>query len=131
MVAGFAAAAVGGVVLALLWVRRQVLSHAAPDIVVAAVGERGDTSTPAAPLAFLSSGAVWLCFAFFFLTTAAFGILQNYAPAILSQVYSVSLVFASGGLTAYLLGSGAGIIAGGFWAARGDPWSLRRWDSRR
>jgi MFS family permease len=119
-VAGFAATAVGGVVLALLFVRRQVLSHAAAELVVAAAGERGDTNTPAAPLAFLSSGAVWLCFAFFFLTTAAFGILQNYAPAILSQVYSVSLVFASGGLTAYLLGSGAGIIAGGFLAARGD-----------
>ena len=88
--------------------------------VVTDAGERGDTNTPAAPFAFLSSGAVWLCFAFFFLTTAAFGILQNYAPAILSQVYSVSLVFASGGLTAYLLGSGAGIIAGGFFAARGD-----------
>jgi MFS family permease len=63
---------------------------------------------------------VWLCFAFFLLTTAAFGILQNYAPAILSEVYGVSLVFASGGLTAYLLGSGAGIVTGGFFAARGD-----------
>jgi len=50
----------------------------------------------------------------------AFGILQNYAPAILSHVYGVSLVLATGGLTAYLLGSSAGMIVGGFLAERGD-----------
>jgi MFS family permease len=63
---------------------------------------------------------VWWSFAFFLLTTLAFGILQNYAPAILSTVYGVSLVVASGGLTAYLLGSGAGMIVGGFLAGRGE-----------
>ena len=118
-VAGFAAAAVGATVLAVLYVRREALFQATGDPVVAA-SDRGDGITPAAPFGFLSSGAVWLCFAFFFLTTAAFGILQNYAPAILSHVYGVSLVFASSGLTAYLLGSGAGIIAGGFLAPHGD-----------
>ncbi|MGH9145384.1 MAG: MFS transporter [Vicinamibacterales bacterium] len=118
-VAGFAIAAVGAVVLTLLWLRRGVLEQAAVELVVAARG-KGEPSKPAAELAFLSSGAVWLCFAFFFLTTAAFGILQNYAPAILSRVYGVSLVFASGGLTAYLLGSAAGMITGGFLASRGD-----------
>ncbi len=118
-VAGFAIACVGVVVLTLLWLRRGVLEEAAVELVVAA-RERGEPGKPAAQLAFLSSGAVWLCFAFFFLTTAAFGILQNYAPAILSRVYGVSLVFASGGLTAYLLGSAMGMIAGGFLAPRGD-----------
>ena len=54
------------------------------------------------------------------MTTIAFGILQNYAPAILSHVYGVSLVLANGGLTAYLLGSGGGMIIGGFLAERGD-----------
>jgi predicted MFS family arabinose efflux permease len=117
-VAGFAAAAVGVLVLGLVYVRRHALSYMAADLVVAA-GERIDT-TAHAKLAFLSSGAVWLCFVFFLLTTAAFGILQNYAPAILSEVYGVSLVFASGGLTAYLLGSGAGVVVGGFFATHGD-----------
>jgi MFS transporter, FSR family, fosmidomycin resistance protein len=119
-VAGFAMAAVGAVVMALLWWRRDALGHEALELMVVARDEREEAVKPAAPLAFLSSGAVWLCFAFFFLTTAAFGILQNYAPAILSRVYGVSLVFASGGLTAYLLGSAAGMIAGGFLASRGD-----------
>ena len=62
----------------------------------------------------MASGAVWLSFAFFLLTTMAFGILQNFAPAILSHVYGVSLIVASSGLTAYLVGSGTGMLAAGF-----------------
>jgi MFS family permease len=118
-VAGFAAAGVGAVVLALLYVRRRALEQAAREVVVVP-SDRAEGIAPASPFGFLASGAVWLCFAFFLLTTSAFGILQNYAPAILSHVYGVSLVFASSGLTAYLLGSGAGIIAGGFLASHGD-----------
>jgi MFS family permease len=118
-VAGFAIAGVGGLILVLLWWRRRVLAEAALELVVPARAQEPSTK-PEGQLAFLSSGAVWLCFAFFLLTTAAFGILQNYAPAILSRVYGVSLVIASGGLTAYLLGSASGMIVGGFLAARGD-----------
>jgi MFS transporter, FSR family, fosmidomycin resistance protein len=114
--AGFAAAAVGAFVLAILWLRRATLLHVADEVVVAAAH---DAPRPA-QLAFLRSGAVWLCFAFFFLTTAAFGLLQNYAPAILNNVYGLPLVLATGGLTSYLLGSAVGMIVGGFVAARGD-----------
>ncbi|HWL73748.1 MAG TPA: MFS transporter, partial [Burkholderiaceae bacterium] len=70
--------------------------------------------------AFLRSTAVWMCLAFFFFSTAAFGILQNYSPAILGNVYGVSLVVATGSLTAYLLGSAAGTITGGFLASRNE-----------
>ena len=118
-VAGFGAAAVGATVLTILWLRRHLLSDAAHEVVVA----RPASAPPPEPVrhfAFLSSTAVWLSFAFFLVTTMAFGILQNYAPAILSTVYGVSLVAANGGLTAYLLGSGAGMIVGGFVAERGD-----------
>jgi MFS family permease len=116
--AGFAAAGVGAVVLAILWWRRDVLDDAAAEVVAPA----HDASKPVAAhqLAFLASPAVWLCFAFFFLTTSAFGILQNYAPAILGNVYGVSLVLATAGLTAYLAGSAAGTIAGGFLATRSE-----------
>jgi MFS family permease len=116
--AGFGAAIVGSAVLTILWLRRDALGHAAGDVVISS-DERGASTVPVRPFAFLSSGAVWLSFAFFFLTTMAFGILQNYAPAILSRVYGVSVVLASGGLTAYLFGSGAGMVAGGFLAERG------------
>jgi MFS family permease len=118
-VAGFGAAAIGTATLAVLWLRRRVLAHAP--------GEIAAGPAPAAPLGasgrhfeFLSSTAVWMSFAFFLVTTMAFGILQNYAPAILREVYGVSLVVASGGLTVYLLASGAGMVVGGFLAERAD-----------
>ena len=117
--AGFAAAAVGFTVLAVLLLRRRVLGTVARAIVAPP-----ESATAAAPgdrqLGFLRSGAVWLCFFFFLLTTGAVGILQTYAPAILSEVYSVALVFATGSLTAYLLGGAVGMIAGGFLAARSE-----------
>jgi MFS family permease len=116
--AGFAAAAVGFTVLAILWLRRDVLADAAREVVTHADASRDAKAS--SQLGFLQSGAVWLCFAFFFLTTAAFGILQNYAPAILGEVYGVTLAIATAGLTAYLLGSAAGMLTGGFLAARSE-----------
>jgi FSR family fosmidomycin resistance protein-like MFS transporter len=116
--AGFAAAGVGALVLAILWWRRDVLDDAAAEVVAPA--HDASPPAPAHQLAFLRSPAVWLCFAFFFLTTSAFGILQNFAPAILGNVYGVSLVIATAGLTAYLAGSAAGTIAGGFLATRSE-----------
>src|SRR5512138_1659444 len=117
-VAGFAAAVVGALVLAVLWWRRDALRDAAADVVT--TGQETARSTPTHQLAFLASPAVWLCFAFFFLTTSAFGILQNYAPAILGNVYDVSLVLATAGLTSYLAGSAVGTIVGGFLAGRSE-----------
>ncbi|MEW5888350.1 MAG: MFS transporter [Pseudomonadota bacterium] len=75
-----------------------------------------------APSAFalFGSGAVWMCFAFFFLVTAAFGALQNYAPAVLNHVYGLSLAAAAAGLAAFLLGGAGGILVGGFLANRGE-----------
>jgi MFS family permease len=117
-VAGFAASMVGFTVLGILYLRRRVLADAAREVV--AHGEPAPRGSDAHQLAFLRSGPVWLCFAFFFLTTAAFGILQNYSPAILGNVYGVSLALATGGLTSYLLGSAAGQVVGGFLAARSE-----------
>jgi len=119
--AGFAAAAVGAVVLAILFLRRSMLANAAAELVVPSHAQVV-TVKGAAPnqFAFLRSVPVWLCFAFFFFVTAAFGILQNYSPAILGNVYGMSLVVATGSLTAYLLGSAAGTITGGFLASRND-----------
>ncbi|HUL68154.1 MAG TPA: MFS transporter [Burkholderiaceae bacterium] len=118
-VAGFAASAVGLTVLTILWLRRDVLAEAAREVVMRPAGG-AQPAHDSRQLAFLRSGPVWLCFAFFFLTTAAFGILQNYSPAILGQVYGVSLALATGGLTAYLLGSATGMVVGGFLASRSE-----------
>ena len=116
--AGLAASLVAATVLTILWLRRRVLMD--PEDEGAIARAHAQSTAPTRQFAFLSSGAVWLSFAFFLVTTMAFGILQNYGPAILSHVYGVSLVLANGGLTAYLLGSGGGMIIGGFLAERGD-----------
>lgn len=119
--AGFAAAAVGAIVLVILLLRRSMLEYAAAELVVPSHAEiAAGAGTTTNQLSFLRSTPVWLCFAFFFFITAAFGILQNYAPAILGNVYGMSLVVATGALTAYLLGSAAGTITGGFLASRSD-----------
>jgi MFS transporter, FSR family, fosmidomycin resistance protein len=117
-VAGFGAAAIGAAVFATLCLRRRALANAAD--LMAPRAARDPSDQPVGQFAFLASGAVWLSFAFFLLTTMAFGILQNYAPAILSHVYAVSLVFASTALTAYLLGSASGMLAAGFLRDRAD-----------
>lgn len=113
--AALVAALVGGMVFVALVVRRRVLADAAHAAVAAPEKVAGTT---AASLAFLRSGAVWLCFAFFLITTAAFGVLQNYAPAILSNVYGMAVAVATLGLTAYLLGSALGMVVGGFIGGR-------------
>jgi MFS transporter, FSR family, fosmidomycin resistance protein len=118
-VAGLGAAVLAATVFTILWLRRRVLMDPHDETAAAHVTQ-AQSPAPARHFAFLSSSAVWLSFAFFLVTTMAFGILQNYAPAILSHVYGVSLVLANGGLTAYLLGSGGGMIVGGFLAERGD-----------
>ena len=119
--AGFAAASVGAAVLAILFLRRSMLASAAAELVVPSHAQVAAVKGAASnQFAFLRSTPVWLCFAFFFFVTAAFGILQNYSPAILGNVYGMSLVVATGSLTAYLLGSAAGTITGGFLASRNE-----------
>lgn len=110
-VAGLAASAVGFTVLAIMWVRRASLGEVAREVVAAADSE--PVLKPHA-LDFLRARAVWFCFAFFFVTTGAFGVLQSFAPAILGEVYGIALALATSSLTAYLLGSALGIATGGF-----------------
>lgn len=114
--AALVAALLGLSVFLLLLARRRLLADSAE--VAANAPNRADARPAAGTLAFLRSGAVWLCFAFFLITTGAFGVLQNYAPAILHNVYALALPLASMGLTAYLLGSALGMVIGGFAGAR-------------
>lgn len=113
--AGFAAGLVATTVLAVLIWQRDLL-----HVPVLHVHTEHATHTGPRPetFAFLSSPGVWLCFAFFLVTTLALGGLQNFAPALLNKMYGLSLVAATSGLTAYMLGGAAGIIAGGFLASR-------------
>ncbi len=113
--AAFAAASVALVALALLVARRSAFANtAASHEPEAANHVRQDT----AAFAFLGSGAVWMCFLFFLVSVMAFGALQNFGPTVVQHVYGLSLPAAASALTLYLLGGAAGIVLGGFVAAR-------------
>ncbi len=112
---GVVAAAIAVAVLVLLFVRRQVIQ----DVAHAGIGTPGhETVKTGSSLGFLASGAVWMCFAFFFVSTMAFGVLQNFAPSAFDHAYGVGIGLATTALSAYLIGSAGGMIAGGFLAAR-------------
>src|SRR5882762_7254789 len=77
-----------------------------------------DDGPKSSPFAFFRVGAVWMCFFFFLASIIGFGALQNFAPSVLNHVYGLPLTAAASALTLYLLGGAAGILAGGFLAAR-------------
>jgi MFS family permease len=68
----------------------------------------------AGTLSFLRLRAVWMCFAFFFLTAVALGGIQAFASIGLMQLYGISRELATGSYTAYMLASAGGMLLGGF-----------------
>jgi MFS family permease len=69
-------------------------------------------------IALLTRAPILLCFAYFVIQTMAGLGLQAFLPTALSAGLDVPLLLATSALTAYLLGGLAGILAGGFLAAR-------------
>lgn len=67
---------------------------------------------------FMRLPSVWMCFAFFFITAMALGGIQSFSAPGLREIYGMSLASASVGFTAYMLASAAGMVWGGFIAAR-------------
>ncbi len=108
--AGLAAALVALGSVAALQLARPLL-----DDDLARVGARG---TAAATFGFLGTPVIWLAFMFFLLITAAFGGLQSFSAPVLGGIYGLSPAAAVAALTGYLLGSAAGMVAGGFVAVR-------------
>ncbi|PRD67771.1 MFS transporter [Malikia spinosa] len=110
-------------VLALLvWQRQHLATVAAAPRPVAAgrQGAQGGAGAPAAEgeFDFLRLPVVWWCFAFFLLTTMTLAVVHTFSVSILRALHGVSLQAASLTLTAYMLCGAAGMLAGGFVAAR-------------
>lgn len=114
-IALLAAAALAFAVLAVLFVWRELLD---PGELSASVAQSPDRAEANGSLAFLRQPAVWMCFVFFLISALSFGGIQSFAPAALRDLYSVPFTFATACITAYMLASAAGLIAGGFAAAR-------------
>jgi predicted MFS family arabinose efflux permease len=78
----------------------------------------GPAAPPEHALAFLRLPSVWLCFSFFFWTSAALSAIQSYAGPALARVYGVPLSAAAFVVTGYMLCGAAGMVAGGFLVGR-------------
>lgn len=112
----FMAAVIPFTVLALLFAYRDLLRTDELESTVgsaqkAAVG--GDDL-----LGFMKLPAVWMCFAFFFITAMAFGGIQSFSASSLRALYGMSLASATAAYTAYMLASAAGMVWGGFLATK-------------
>jgi MFS family permease len=110
------AALLGFTVLALLVAFRHLLAPRDLDGVVAEPAHR--QAAAGNSLRFMASPAVWICFAFFMISSIAFGGVQSFAATALIELYSMPIAFATSCITVYMLGSAGGILAGGFLAAR-------------
>ncbi len=69
-------------------------------------------------LALLLQWPLVMCFAYFLVQTMATVGLQTFAPGTLNAAFGVAMPLALSTVTAYVLGGAAGILAGGFLAAR-------------
>jgi MFS transporter, FSR family, fosmidomycin resistance protein len=102
----------------LLWQREAIddrqgsWSHEKPGHAAAAVKEEH-------PLAFLRLPSVWLCFSFFFFTTAALTAIQSFASPALAAMYGIAVRSTAFVVTGYMLAGAAGMVVGGFVVARG------------
>lgn len=113
-IAALGAAVFGAVALALLVWKRDLLKY-----------ELANTQSKSAPVApgtwsFLVEPMVWYAFAFFAFATFGFGALQNFAPTVLRELFSLSLAASISALSIYLVGASVGLVLGGFLAKPGN-----------
>lgn len=131
---GWAAAPVflGGLAVTIGWrgalVGAAVLAFGVLALLVVNRGVLGSEESPrpghapakhaASSLGFLRIPAVWMCFAFFFITSMALGGIQTFMPAALYDLYDAPLSLTSISITLFMLSYAAGMVGGGFLAAR-------------
>lgn len=112
----FMAAMIPFTVLALLFAYRDLLRT---DELASTVGSAQKTvASGGSLLGFMKLPAVWMCFAFFFITAMAFGGIQSFSASSLRELYGMSLTSATAAYTAYMLASAAGMVWGGFLATK-------------
>jgi MFS family permease len=70
------------------------------------------------PLAFLKLPSVWLCFSFFFWSTAALSAMQSFAGPALARMYGLPMEAMAFVVTGYMLCGAAGMVLGGFVVGR-------------
>jgi MFS transporter, FSR family, fosmidomycin resistance protein len=106
-------------VMVVLWVHREAIDDKAGQWAHEKSGGKAAAAAPDEhPLAFLRLPSVWLCFSFFFWSTCALSAIQSFAGPALSRMYGLPDTVTAFVVTGYMLCGVAGMIAGGFLAAR-------------
>ncbi len=104
-------------VLGLLWLYRERLDLPAPQGARTAPTHRPDAAQ--AGLAFLRLPVVWMCFAYFLISSCVLGAVQSFAPEAARQIHAVPVAVAALCLSVYMFSNAGGLVVGGFLAA--DP----------
>lgn len=115
-VALMGASAIAFGALALLVARRDVLRG--DDALSAVASQDSRQADGSGLLDFMRLPAVWMCFAFFLITALALGGIQSFSLPALRGLYDMPLAWAAAAYTAYMLASAAGMLWGGFLAAK-------------
>lgn len=114
-----AAAFIPFAVLLLLTVYRDLLrTDEMKQAVAPSKKEMAGAASSATALDFMRVPAVWMCFAFFFITAIALGGIQSFSSPGLRALYGMSLPLATAGFSVYMVASAAGMLWGGFVAAK-------------
>ncbi|HET9978364.1 MAG TPA: MFS transporter [Burkholderiaceae bacterium] len=101
------------VLLLMLWQREAIDDRTAARVVAAPAGRASASS-----YAFLRLPSVWLCFSFFFFSTAAIAAIQSFAAPALVKLYGLPIETAALVVSGYLVAGAVGMVLGGFVVAR-------------
>jgi FSR family fosmidomycin resistance protein-like MFS transporter len=100
------------VLVLLLWNRHALRPE---PVVVPTTGAAAVAG--ASPLGFLRLKVVWMCFAFFVISSMALAGVQTFAATSLVSLYGMSLAWATSAYTCFMLASAVGMLYGGFLGA--------------
>lgn len=103
------------VLLTLAWQRQHIDDRA---LRIANSGAPGAAAPGEHTLAFLRLPSVWLCFSFFFWTTAALAAIQSFASPGLAKMYGLPIAATAFVVTGYMVCGAVGMVLGGFLVAR-------------
>ena len=117
-VAYLGCALLAGAVGLTMWLNRGLLDDRLGEAVRSQAAAALPEATPEHPMAFLKLPSVWMCFSFFFWTTAALSAILSFAGPALARMHAVPLSATAFVVTGYMLCAAAGMVAGGYLLAR-------------
>ncbi|MEX8494980.1 MFS transporter [Sphaerotilus sp.] len=112
-------ALVAAVVLGLLFLNRDAIDDRQGAWSHQRAGAKADPAlVDEHPMAFLRLPSVWMCFSFFFWTTAALSAIQSFASPALGKMYGLPASSTAFVVTGYMLCGAMGMVIGGFLVPR-------------